>query len=464
MRSASVERSRRSVAAALVLAIGALGVAGPPLTGAQSAGPVKVPGVDALSIEGSVTDLSEAPDGTVRVATAERPRLTTTVRLRRLGDSGWIGGRTTLDRGANFASARFLPGGGALVARSNYRGNVRGDQFVDVDLTGALVSAERWEPERGRSEGPLVGPTGAALVIVQRRSGGKYRVGYAFRPAGARTFGATVPLTARSVAGSGADFVGSTDRTTEFVFAFGPDGGAAVLALPDTERSGSAYVRRISPTGQLGPRLDLGLGRRAAAHGRIAFGPTGAATAVVATREVGARTPASGKGGVFVTTLLPGATAAPAPQRLMAADINTFDGLLAVAAGPGERVAVLASAGNGARSTTRLFASTGGAFSQVATLPTIFPRDLRLFARPSGAVTALWTAQAQDEFDDAGVYVSTWPAGGAFSAPRRVTPKQRRSHVIELQEALALSDGRIAMTYGDYSGNNGPVYATIAAP
>lgn len=463
MRSASDRPSRR-LAVVSLLTLGLLSWAGASQAGAQAAGPVEVPGVDALSMEGSVTDLKEAPDGTVYLVTSERPKLRTTVRLRRLGAAGWVGAPVTLDRGANYSTARLLPGGGALVARERFRGKVRGAQVVDVDLAGAVMSSQQLGPDLGAGQGPLVGPTGAALVMTQRRSGGKYRVGYVYRPAGATAFGAAVVLATRSVSGSNADFKGSSDRTSEFVFAFAPDGGAAVLALPDTERAGAAYVRRISAAGELGPRVDLGVGRRAAVDGRIAFGPTGDLTVLLATLDVGAEVPADGTGDVFATTISAGAAVAPAPQRLMAADSFSFDGLLAVAAGPGGQVAVLAGAGNGDRSSTRLFESSGGAFTPVVTLPTIFPLDLRLFSRPGGGVTAVWTAQAQDEFDDAGVYVATRPAGGAFSAPRRITPRERSGHSIELQEALALSDGRIALTYGDYFGNNGPVYATIIEP
>lgn len=408
-----------------------------------------------------VLDLAEATGGNADVLVDTGRRIV----RQRLGESGAVGAAVTLAAEDDVRGAALLPGGGALLVRADRR-EPRVVVAADVDAAGAPVTATRFRTAQ-RSIGlysQVNGPGGAAVVQLLEQSGrrGRARMSIAYRAAAGAPFARAQTLQRFKPYRGRARDPDMSGTDTEYVLAVSPLGGGAVLSLPDTAKVGVASLRWISPAGRLGPKIGLGIGRRGQLRAALSFGPTGKLAVLIAARRPGR----SGRGDLFVSTLAAGATAAPAPQRLMTLDEHAFDdeGLLALAASDGERVVALGSTGNGDASRTRVFESNGGAFAQVGTIPTIFPRGFVVLPQAGGGTTVVWQAQAQDDFLDEGAYVSTRPPGGAFSAPRRLTPPEQRNHFTELELARPLSGGRLAITYRDYFGNSGPVYAAIVRP
>ncbi len=437
-------------------------VAWPPAAGAQAA--VRLPGLAVGGGDISAAALAETADGNVRVLTSDRPGRKTTVAVRTLGEAGWLDAATVLDRGSNYADGAFAPSG-FVVLRSSYApatGKQTGLSIVDLEAGGNVTATQRL-PRREDLYGPFVGPTGAAALMLSHRVGRRQRVEFRWRPAGAARFGARTPIASRPADEIPADFEGSSQDDHEFRWAFASDGSAALLAIPDSARVGAPYIRRISAAGVLGPRIDLGVGRRDRVSGKLVFGETGVLTAAVSGRAKGAKS-----NELLVTRIAPGADASAPTQRLSVRDSRPvpFDVGFDLDAGPGDHVVLLASGGNGDTSRTVLFESRGGGpFAETATLPTVYPARLNVLPRADGSVAALWLAQAQDDFTDEGVYVSAIAPGGAFAPPRKVVgPAEVGSDFIDPLDVLGLRDGRIAFTYADYEGNAGPVYATIVRP
>lgn len=304
-------------------------------------------------------------------------------------------------------------------------------------LDGTVLADEALVTDGGEdffAESAFGGPTGAAAVTVvgvRTRADDFQRRWLAFKPAGSTHFGTAVRA---------ADFPDG-EGPSEVVL--GPDGGGAVVIGPPFETSVSAQpaVRRISPSGELGPPMPLPVPNGRLVGVDAAFGPTGTLLITIGTSKVGGDD-GSKPAGLYAATLAPGATSPSAVVAVPGAVDSGGGDSPAVALGPDDRSVVVTPR---QPSGIRVFEGTGADLHQTKTYPSSRRSSVEALFSPSGALSIIWAPQAE-EVDRAGVSVASRTATGSLGPARLAVAKRKGG--VGLSGAVQLVDGRVALAYG----------------
>jgi hypothetical protein len=400
----------------------------------------------AIAYPGSVAGLVGMPDGSVHVAT-QGGSTTAVAQLTALDANGAFGpAAPLLGRPARLrvlAPAVTADGGAVVVYATGRRKSAR-TFFSSVGPTGTpLVTGAPIVGLRGSGTGyPTVvtGPTGAVAVASQSGFGEAVRPRLAFKPSGASHFAKAVALGASVSA-----YRAEREQTAIFQLALGPDGGGAVLTTPGGYPAAAPFLRRISPTGVLGPRITVPVGRHAGVQSQLEFGPGG--TLVVA----GVYYDNKGKGGatvdrVFATSLAPGAAAVGPLQSLgRASDAAYVASAVTLAVGPGDRALVAFGASDHAMT---VFEGAPGALQRVGSWPTYAPQDAFSVVAPDGGATVVWSQLGDSEDVPESLQVAhRGPLSTAFDAPQPLLPPDPRAVGFTASTPVALPDGQLALAY-----------------
>lgn len=443
--------------------------------------PVEPPraGAIALNFDSSVLGVAERPDGTVTVATTEGPGgefggggygRGSVLRLRQLGEAGAIGGPVAVPAQRPFERLTLLPSGTMLryaagTLRKTRTAKVR---MREAGIDGRVIASSDIQAHTNAVlvDSITPGPEGALAVVVDASTDHRRSLSIATRAPGGAGFRSPVKLTTNDRRLTADEDPDMDSSDVDVVVAFAPGGGGAVVSAPESRHARGTTLRWISSDGTIGRRIDLGLKSRGQVTTQLAFTAAGKLTilaSVLNSRSI----PANRTGRVVAATIPFGSTTNASWQTLgRATYATTGDRLVTLAGGPGDHVTALTSTGDD----IAIFEGDNGApLRQTGTLAAHYPENLRLFAQPDGALSAIWQDNAETPFEDEGAYVAFRGAGlGAFSSPRRATPKGQsfspgmREPVLE--DAYSLSGGRIAMVYREYEGNSGPLFVSIVRP
>ncbi|MEN0014475.1 MAG: hypothetical protein AAGC46_13995, partial [Solirubrobacteraceae bacterium] len=305
------------------------------------------------------------------------------------------------------------------------------------------------------------GPTGAVAILSDRLVNGDTSQRITFRPAGSQVFTSATRLGPTvDWLSAGSSFNGARSR-----IALGPDGGGAILVLPDGNQRGAAALRRISPAGEIGPPIPTGLPEPAAVAGRIAFTPNGTLAVVLAAYNGNLDHPSTR---LYATSLTPGATRATRLRLLGevssdAASEDPDEAMLSftLAVGAPARVLITApldsigKAGRHTPGTAVLEGNAGGKAKRVLTLPIGVGRYASGVIAADGSASLVAVHRPGDDVtakpakgDRPTVLSLHQPAGGRFGSPRVVSPAaDRAAKGYVVGTPVALPDGTAAVPY-----------------
>lgn len=429
----------------------------------------------AVAIPNAATDVAIGPLGEISVATGTSLRSRRTITARRLDPAGAALKPLPLLQATakhTFLASDFVPDG-VLVSYTQKdprfaRGPLRA--FTKHPDGSASPTQTLTSPRTiGARVGVTVGPNGAvAYAFYEGEPGRKQSVRIALRPAGATAFGKSAVIQSPAEIRAG----------LQFETILGPDGGGAVVVRPPDFHKGRPYVRRLSPTGAVGPKIPIAARYETGARLAAAMGPSG--TLVIAVLTDGPpNKKAAPPSDLVVTTLAPGAAATTPPQRIdRGSQAGASNENLAVAVGPDDHTVILAGSDpdtddiGGPDSDViaqRIYEGTGAAVKLVDRLTAWFPSTARITLAPDGAVTAIWaenqTQSAQGDHLTAGIFGAHRAPGGAFSTPRLISSKAPFDGD-RIQDLTQLADGRIAVQYLRYDEGTDPgrSYVLIAQP
>ncbi len=386
-------------------------------------------------VNGLVTDM-RLTDGGVRLASAYPTRAVDARVLHMTLTSGSpVAGLALRSSSARGWVTPALTADGAVIAYAFQRSSKAKPvvQVVTVDGSGDHSQPETISAP-GVSAEPLppvvVGPTGAVAVRFTR-GGAKSAIQYlAVRRASAAEFGGAKALgTSREA------------RYTDFHVLLGPDGGGVLVGVPKKPLPNEPYARRITPEGELGPRIATGIGRHDETTVAYAFGPTGTFILAAATVD---DLPDGSAGSVRVTSLPAGAGAFTPVREVATSGISAPDrDNLSIAVGDGDQLALTATSGTHDLS---VIEGTPAGIARTATIDAQFPFDARVFRAVDGALSVVWSdirARGEMLVGPPRIRATRRGPGGVFATPH--TALKPRSDSASLSHAELLRDGRVAI-------------------
>lgn len=386
-------------------------------------------------------------DGSVRVIESRQGRTGgARITIRRLDPAGATQAPVVFvdpDPRTSYATAALRPDGGAVVIVTKGDDDLAPGEpssndiayAVDVSPTGA-ASAPQAITRPGTllvPDGPPeVGPTGAVAVLIYDQ--------VLFRPAGSTAFLPPIEL----------GRPGESD--TGYSVAMAPDGGAAVISNPFDAARRRPWVRRISPQGLAGPRIDVPIERRRDYGADLEFASNGDLSIAVHLGWESNKRPA-----LRFTRLRAGAQAVEPIQRLPAAVGGAGDRVFAfdMAITPGGTTGLLVGREPDG---LRFFAGTG-VLARVKSFETRHPESGWLTARADGGFTALWD---EDTRTGSRIVATTSPSTLKFTRPHEVS-LPTSGKVVSLYDGALLVDGRVGLVYSEF-GKRDRTLGTIVRP
>ncbi|MDQ8045180.1 MAG: hypothetical protein AAGC46_13990 [Solirubrobacteraceae bacterium] len=357
-----------------------------------------------------------------------------------------------------YADPRVDPAGGEVVFSLEGRPLERAAIVRDFDQAGHQVGATT-TLALGPDEFPRafgVGPTGAVAIVTDGSLGGAVRPRLSFRPSGQTAFTAPTEL-GPTVSRREALF---DAIVTRYDVLLGPDGGGVLLVQPgfgygSGNPHAKPYLRRILPSGQIGPHLSIpGLDRRDLFDATAEMNPDGTAVVVVtATRERPHSVPLELTSTLRYATLAPTAASVTAPRRLPIP--HSRDGASVVdVSGLGPHTVVLTAKDE--HSPITVSEGLGSALpTPVGTIPAAFRTGVHMVQGADGGVTVTGALHGQGY---GAIIESHQPPGGAFSAPRTIVTDPNPKVDYEPGVPRLLADGEVVLPY-TYVGAGGETSA-----
>jgi hypothetical protein len=425
-----------------------------------------------VAIPNAASDIAVSGAGDVRIATGAAYRSRKAAVAQSLVPAGAPVSLLKATARRAFVVGTFTPSSVLVTYNPVDRKGAGELRAFTVRADGSRTAAQRLTTAGAdgfRDGDATVGPTGAVAMpfIEQRPHHGRIER-LAFRAAGSTSFGRKPATLANEQALR--DGVGIETL-------LGPDGGGVVIFRPGDLQKGPPYLRRLAPTGTLGPKLAIDAPLTTGATLSAAFAPSGAL--IIAVLTGGPPYPGPPNSSLMTSSLAPGAPVIPPFKRIDSGSISSAaNDNLAVAVGANDHTVILAGSDantddiGGAGSDViaqRIYEGTGADVALIDSLTAWFPNTSRVALAPDGAITAVWaedqTQSAAGDHLTAGIYGARRDPGGTFTTPRLLSTKAPFDGD-RVEDLTQLDDGRVAVQYRRYGEGNDPgrVYLLFTRP